>query len=218
MARKVTIGTDDCEPSPAAIAEIRTFTAAFVSRWPALTACHVRVRHQHRHHAPGEIYRLLVDLDTATPEAPHHSTASIHEDLGAALSIAFSQASRALARTAEHEPTQSAARTQDGAATFLIALFASLVMVGSAIAASRDTVAGQGLAEGLCARCHNVHADDLGSWTDAPAFKDIANRREMTRDHLMSIITQPHMDMLMAPYTHAQAESIADYILSLGHK
>ena len=77
---------------------------------------------------------------------------------------------------------------------------------------------GYRLADARCAICHVIVANGPGSWTDAPPFASIANRPEMTRAWLAEFIQKPHMHMLTNYYTPAQANDIADYILSLRQK
>ena len=77
---------------------------------------------------------------------------------------------------------------------------------------------GYRLADARCAVCHVIVADGPGSWTDAPPFTSIANRPGITRAWLAEFVQKPHMHMLTDYYTPAQANDIADYILSLRRK
>ena len=68
---------------------------------------------------------------------------------------------------------------------------------------------------GQCVRCHVVERNPRGSWTDAPSFEKIANRPEVTRAWLSRVVLTPHPKMLHNRLSPQQANSIADYILSL---
>jgi hypothetical protein len=63
-----------------------------------------------------------------------------------------------------------------------------------------------------------IVASDQASWTDAPSFVSIAKRPGISQKWLSDFLLQPHKHMLTDDYTRAQANSIADYILSLNRK
>ena len=99
-----------------------------------------------------------------------------------------------------------------------LALAAGLLSAGRAVAQTPKPTPGQQIAQHRCAECHVIVANGPASWTDAPSFESIANRPGITRNWLIKFIPQPHVHMEMETYTHAQVESLADYILSLRHK
>jgi mono/diheme cytochrome c family protein len=103
--------------------------------------------------------------------------------------------------------------TSHGAWLLLVLCLAVFVRPG--LAQTPSAAEGRRLAQVSCARCHVIVANGPGSWTDAPSFQAIANRKSTTQAGLTDFIVKPHMDMLDEKYTRPQVESIAAYILSL---
>lgn len=95
------------------------------------------------------------------------------------------------------------------AGTVLCALFA-----GSA-AASGGAAAGRVLAEGWCAGCHIVAAEQTSSLKGAPSFPEIAARAEGDYAVLEGVIADPHPRMLDLHLTRAQIRDLLAYIDSL---
>jgi mono/diheme cytochrome c family protein len=103
-------------------------------------------------------------------------------------------------------------------AAYAVVGLGALLAAGHAVAQTSPATEGQKIAQRRCAECHVIVAHGPGSWTDAPSFESIANRPDITRNWLITFIPKPHVHMEMEKYTHAQVESLADYILSLRQK
>ena len=99
------------------------------------------------------------------------------------------------------------------------ALAFAVLALGAATSASAETVGsarGQALAQEWCARCHAVTAAQVPPGeTNAPPFRRIAANPKWTRNALIDMVTVPHMNMPPPVLTRAEAEFVADYILSL---
>jgi len=98
---------------------------------------------------------------------------------------------------------------------FLVALLTTSMTTGICLAQTASVADGYSLAGGLCARCHAIRRGGGGSWTNAPSFQSIADRPEVTRAWLLDVVLKPHIKMSANSFSRTQANSIADYILSL---
>ncbi|MCB4823382.1 c-type cytochrome [Roseicella aerolata] len=82
--------------------------------------------------------------------------------------------------------------------------------------AQRATAAeGQRLAERYCARCHVVRPEGGAGWTDAPAFRDLAQDPRISRPWMRQFVTKLHLHMLDTDRSPAEADAITAYLLSL---
>lgn len=100
----------------------------------------------------------------------------------------------------------------------LLTIFVALAHMAFAQTPPASVAEGHKLAATLCTQCHVIVANGPASWTDAPSFQAIANRRDATVSGLADFIMKPHMEMLPHKYTRPQAEAMAAYILSLRAK
>src|SRR6187200_1753203 len=97
---------------------------------------------------------------------------------------------------------------------FIVTVLGTSMMTGTCLAQTASTADGHRLASSLCARCHIIGRGG-GSWTNAPSFESIANRPGVTAAWLSEVVVTPHPKMLINNYSRSQANSIANYILSL---
>lgn len=95
----------------------------------------------------------------------------------------------------------------------------------ASIAPERSAAAGEAyepssvadFAQATCADCHSIEAVGLSPNPQAPTFAEIANRPGITRDTLVTYLTDAHnypeaMDFELTP---ARSAALADYLLTL---
>jgi len=98
----------------------------------------------------------------------------------------------------------------------LAALFAiSLHNAGGAALDSDSVTAGHRLAEAWCKTCHAIEATSAGMPSTAPDFAKIANQPSTTALALKAFLRTSHPTMPNLVLTPAQADDLANYILSL---
>jgi mono/diheme cytochrome c family protein len=90
-----------------------------------------------------------------------------------------------------------------------------LALLHAPAAASGDPIVGKALAEGWCAGCHIVSAEQTSSLRDAPSFPEIANRAESDYAVLEGMIADPHPSMLDFNLNREQIRDLLAYIDSL---
>jgi cytochrome c len=91
-----------------------------------------------------------------------------------------------------------------------------VVMSGAARAAGSDDVAaGRALARQRCGECHVVVPGSGAGWTNAPAFDEIANRKQTSAAWLTRFIPQQHAHMINYEFSQAQLRALSAYIMSL---
>ena len=79
-----------------------------------------------------------------------------------------------------------------------------------------DLAQGQGLANDVCAECHNVEPQGTGpSMVGAPAFQEVADLPSTTELSLRVFLRTPHRvmpDLILSPQ---ETDDVISYILSL---
>jgi mono/diheme cytochrome c family protein len=98
-------------------------------------------------------------------------------------------------------------------------VIAALLALGQADAIAQefgDAQAGRDFAREVCAACHEVEGEDVGSpHPDAPTFRRIANVPGMTATALLVILRTPHRQMPDLVLTPDEMRDVAAYILTL---
>jgi mono/diheme cytochrome c family protein len=100
-------------------------------------------------------------------------------------------------------------------ASLLLISVSSLALLCAPAAAAGDAMAGKVIAEGWCAACHIVTAEQTSSLKGAPSFPEIANRAEGRYDVLEGFIADPHPPMLNFHLSREQIRDLLAYIDSL---
>jgi mono/diheme cytochrome c family protein len=104
-----------------------------------------------------------------------------------------------------------------------LSLIAALLASSTAAQAQSDGVdtgAGKALAQGWCARCHDVtggYSELMGihDYGDPPSFYAVANDLAVTETALRAFLRTPHARMPNIMLDEDQTAAIVDYILSL---
>ena len=79
-----------------------------------------------------------------------------------------------------------------------------------------DPAAGERIAQGWCAECHEVEAGYYEPGIDgAPAFQTVADLPQATEMALRAFLQSPHANMPSVRPTPEQTDDIISYILSL---
>ena len=94
-------------------------------------------------------------------------------------------------------------------------LFARIHNAGGATLPSDSATTGHRLAEAWCQSCHAIEAAGAGTRGGAPDFVAIANRASTTALSLKVFMKTSHHRMPNLIITPAQADDLANYILSL---
>jgi mono/diheme cytochrome c family protein len=101
----------------------------------------------------------------------------------------------------------------------LSSLIVALMTLGQAGAVAQefgDAQAGRDFAREVCAACHEVEGQDVGSpHPDAPTFRRIAVEPGMTATALFVILRTPHREMPDLVLTPDETRDVAAYILTL---
>ena len=106
---------------------------------------------------------------------------------------------------------------------FLIAIAFALVALllvrlhsaGGAALISESTAAGHRLAEAWCRECHSIEATTAGTRLSPPDFAEIANRPSTTALSLKVFFRTSHNNMPNFIIAAAEADDLANYILSM---
>src|SRR6266700_4783959 len=97
----------------------------------------------------------------------------------------------------------------------LMALFLiSLPNAGGAVLDSDSAASGHRLAEAWCKTCHAIEATSVGTSNSAPDFARVANQPSTTALALKVFLRTSHPTMPNLVLTPAQADDLANYILS----
>lgn len=83
-----------------------------------------------------------------------------------------------------------------------------------------DPAAGKKTAEFLCRNCHDVTGNEepKNPPGDAPAFYTLAQRPDVTFEHLHGYLLLPHGKMTNVLLTGKEIDNVAAYILGMKHK
>jgi len=99
--------------------------------------------------------------------------------------------------------------------TFMMAL-AALGLVAPAAIAAGDAEAGKGIIEGQCRTCH--FSDIMPAAKGAPpGFREIIQRRTLTRNEFRRFVTEPHYPMPPRPLSLSQIEDLVAYFDRAGY-
>lgn len=74
---------------------------------------------------------------------------------------------------------------------------------------------GAALAQASCASCHAIAAEDASPHPDAPAFKALANRPDMSRTALAVLLRTPHRTMPNLIVAPDEVDDLAAYLATL---
>jgi len=96
-----------------------------------------------------------------------------------------------------------------------VVLFMSIVSLIASSAEAADATNGERLARRWCSSCHIEAANQPGPTTEAPPFKTIAARSDLSADQIAMFLLDPHAKMPNMQLYRSEAEDVAAYIKSL---
>jgi mono/diheme cytochrome c family protein len=90
-----------------------------------------------------------------------------------------------------------------------------LALLCAPAGAAGDPIVGKVIAEGWCAACHIVAAEQTSSLKGAPTFPEIAARAQSDYAVLEGVLADPHPSMLNFNLSREQIRDLLAYIDSL---